>query len=67
MKKQLKFKSNYHTFRASAAVLSIWSSTVKSDEEKSKCAGLAQQIGFHSATLDSLQCLVEGESHSVHL
>jgi hypothetical protein len=32
------------------------------DEEKSKCAGLAQQIGFHSAKLESLQWLVEGEA-----
>jgi hypothetical protein len=41
---------------------SIWSCTVKLDEKKSKCAGLAQQIGFHSAKLHSLQWLVEGEA-----
>jgi hypothetical protein len=31
--------------RASPAVLSMWSSTVKLDEEKSKHAGLAQENG----------------------
>jgi hypothetical protein len=31
------------------------------DEEKSKYAGLAQEIGFRSAKLESLQWLVEGE------
>jgi len=32
------------------------------DEGNSKCAGLAQQICFHSAKLDSLHWLVEGEA-----
>jgi hypothetical protein len=32
--------------RACPAVLSLWYCTVKLDEEKSKHAGLAQEIGF---------------------
>jgi hypothetical protein len=35
--------------RASPAVLSMWHCTVKLDEEKSKYAGLDQEIGFGSA------------------
>jgi hypothetical protein len=35
--------------RASPAVLSMQSCTVQLDEEKSKHAGLAQEIGFGSA------------------
>jgi len=32
----------------------------KLDEEKSKYGGLAQKIGFDSAQLQNLQCLVKG-------
>jgi len=34
---------------ASPAVISMWCCTLKLDEEKSKCAGLAQENGFGSA------------------
>ncbi len=46
--------------RAFPAVLSMWSSSVKLDEEKSKCASLAQENCFGAAQLQSLPWLVKG-------
>ncbi len=48
---------NWRTIRASPAVLSMLSYTVKFDEKKSKYAGLAQGIGFGWASLHSLGSL----------
>ncbi len=48
----------FQLLRASPAVLRMWSCKVKWDEEKSKYAGLAQENGFASAYLHSLQWLV---------
>jgi hypothetical protein len=41
--------SNLPPLRASQGVVSMWPCTVKLDEEKSKCAGLAQENGFERA------------------
>ncbi len=46
--------------RASPAVISMWSCTVKMDEENPTCTGLTQEIGFGSAQFRPLPCLVRG-------
>ncbi len=46
--------------RASPTVLSMWLQTVKFIEKKSKCAGLAQEIGFSAPNLCRLPWLVKG-------
>jgi len=45
---------------ASPMVLSLWLQTVKFTATKSKCAGLAQEIGFSAPNSWSLRCLVKG-------
>jgi hypothetical protein len=49
-----------HLLRASPPVLSMWPSTLKSDEEKSKYAGLSHKNGFVPAYVLSLLRLVKG-------
>ncbi len=44
----------------STGVLSMWLQTVKFILKKSKCAGLAQEIGFSAPNLWSLPWLVKG-------
>jgi len=46
--------------RASPTVLSIRLQTVKFNAKKSKCAGLAQEIGFSAPNFCSLPWLVKG-------
>jgi hypothetical protein len=53
--------------RASPAVLSMWSYTVKIDEENPTYAGLTENNGFGSAELLKLPWLVKGFSSDVHL
>jgi hypothetical protein len=48
------------SLRASPTVLSMWLETVKFSVKKSKCAGLAQEIGFSAPNLCSLMWLVKG-------
>jgi hypothetical protein len=48
------------TLRASPTVLSMLLQTVKFIAKKSKCAGLAQEIGFSAPNLWSLPWLVKG-------
>jgi hypothetical protein len=50
----------YVTLRASPAVLSMRLQTVKFIVEKSKCAGLAQEIGFSAPNSCSLPWLIKG-------
>jgi hypothetical protein len=50
----------HNVLRASPTVLSIWHQTVKFIAKKSKCAGLAQEIGFSAPNLCSLLWLVKG-------
>ncbi len=46
--------------RASSSVLSMWPCTLKSDEQKSKYAGLAQENSFALANVLSLLRLLKG-------
>jgi hypothetical protein len=46
--------------RASPTVLSMWLQVVKFIEKKSKCAGLAKEIGFSAPNSSSLPWLVKG-------
>jgi hypothetical protein len=48
-------------------VLSMWLQTVKFIVKKSKCAGLAQEIGFSAPNSCSLPWLVKGTTQFVHL
>jgi len=49
--------------RASPPVVSTWLRTVKFIAKKSKCAGLAQEIGFSAPNSCSLPWLVKGATH----
>jgi hypothetical protein len=49
--------------RASPAVLSTWYCTVKLDGEKSKHAGLAQEIGFYHSII-AQYAVVAGKGHN---
>jgi hypothetical protein len=53
-------KLKCHTVRASPSVLSMWLQIVKFIVEKSKCAGLAQEIAFSAPNSRSLPWLVKG-------
>ncbi len=48
------------SLRASPPVQSMWLQTVKFIVKKSKCAGLAQEIGFFTPNSSSLPWLVKG-------
>jgi len=50
------------SLRTSPAVLSMWSCTVKMDEENLTTAGLTQENGFGSAELGRLLWLVKGSA-----
>jgi len=50
----------HHLLRASPTVLSMWLHTVKFIAKRSKCAGLAQEIGFPAPNSCSLLWLVKG-------
>jgi hypothetical protein len=54
------FTLEFTLLRASPAVLSMWSCTVKMDEENPTCTGLTQENGFGSAYLYKLPWLVRG-------
>jgi hypothetical protein len=62
-----KMNSEFRVLRASPSVLSMWSCTVKLDEEKFKSAGLAQENGFWLRII--IHYTVTGKRHSnaVHL
>jgi hypothetical protein len=49
-----------HFLRASPPVLSLWLQRVKFIVQKSKCASLAQEIGFSASTSCILLCLEQG-------
>jgi hypothetical protein len=54
------FSIDYSSLRASPTVLSMGLHTVKFIVKKSKCAGLAQEIGFSAPDWYSLPWLVKG-------
>jgi hypothetical protein len=51
---------NINPLRASPTVLSMWLQKVQFIAKKSKCAGLAQEIGFFAPNSSSLPWLVKG-------
>ncbi len=49
-------------------MLGMWPCiTVKVDEKKSKCAGLAQENGFGSSSLEAMQVAGKRHTNPVHL
>ncbi len=57
---KISHKHVFRLLRASPPVLSKWLQTVKCIVKKSKCAGLAQEIGFSAPNTCSLPWLVNG-------
>jgi hypothetical protein len=60
LKTRLVQTININPLRASPTVLSMWLQTVKFITKKSKCAGLAQEIGFSAPNSCSFPWLVKG-------
>ncbi len=62
----LLFLQHIRYLRASPPVLSMWLQTVQFIAKKSKCAGLAQEIGFSAPNSCSVPWLVKGATQLCH-